>query len=476
MSLRRDRQGLVINGGKEAVEHYDAAIDDLVHLRPGVVSHVTAALDVDPSFAMGRVLSAYLGLLGTDEADSAKAAADLGTWLEHGDSWGLGDREKAHLEVARSWAAGDMLGAGGLLAELSITYPRDLLALAVGHQIDFFTGDAARLRDRVGGVLSSWSSEDAGWSQLNGMFAFGLEESGHYDRSEPVGLGAVEEDPFDVWAIHAVVHTYEMQGRFADGLRYLDQRVRQWGEGNFFNVHNWWHYGLFALEAGRPDIALGIYDGALHSEASEGVVMEMLDAVSLLWRLFLDGAGESERWSVLADAWAPKVVKAHYAFNDMHAVMAFVGSGRLSEARALVDDREAWLQSGEEARSNLIFTASVGLPVCQAILAFGEGRYGEVVDLLWPIRRRVHIFGGSHAQRDAVSRTLLEAAQRAGLDDLARTLVSERVSVKPNSPYNWLQLARLEARAGSADRAAAAGTRAADLRHGPPLSFAAAAR
>ena len=33
---------------------------------------------------------------------------------------------------------------------------------------------------------------------------------------------------------------------------------------------------------------------------------------------------------------------------------------------------------------------------------------------LLPIRTRVHEFGGSHAQRDAVERTLLEAAIRAG--------------------------------------------------------------
>jgi hypothetical protein len=93
-------------------------------------------------------------------------------------------------------------------------------------------------------------------------------------------------------------------------------------------------------------------------------------------------------------------------------------------------------------------TAEVGLPVCSAILAFGEGRYGDVVDLLHPIRKVVHRFGGSHAQRDVVARTLFEAAIRAGDTALAQALASERLAVKEASPYTWRQLARIQRSTG----------------------------
>jgi len=55
-------------------------------------------------------------------------------------------------------------------------------------------------------------------------------------------------------------------------------------------------------------------------------------------------------------------------------------------------------------------TANVGLPACEAIVAFAEGRYADTVACLHPIRKIVHRFGGSNAQRDAVDRTLMEAA------------------------------------------------------------------
>lgn len=152
----------------------------------------------------------------------------------------------------------------------------------------------------------------------------------------------------------------------------------------------------------------------------------------------------------------------------MHAVMSLVGAGRFAEADRLIADREAYVATERHGVTNQAMTARVGLPVCRALTAFGRGHYGEVVELLYPIRNRVNEFGGSHAQRDAVHRTLLEAAIRNGSLGLARTLVGERIDARPTSPYNWLKQAAVTE--GLGDRAAAAvmRARAGELRRTDP--------
>src|SRR5262249_28695675 len=164
-------------------------------------------------------------------------------------------------------------------------------ALLVGHQLDFFRGDAQNLRDRVARSIGRIDPASPHYGFVQGMFSFGLEESGDYQAAERNGLAAVAAHPEDVWAVHAVVHVYEMQGRVDEGIAFLRSREADWGSGNMFTVHNWWHLAIYLLEAGRIDAALAVYDAHIHNLESAGVPLEMLDASALLLRLYLDGDG-----------------------------------------------------------------------------------------------------------------------------------------------------------------------------------------
>jgi hypothetical protein len=451
----RDEHGNPISGGVEAAALFDGALHAYLRFSPAVIDATTQLVELRPDAPMGHALTAYLYLTSTDEPDVAVAKDAVVAMA----STAMNEREALHHGAAEAWVAGDWTGAASILDDVLRRWPTDLLALLVGHQLDFFVGDAANLRDRPARSLPELDPDHPHTGFVRGMHAFGLEEAGHYGAAEDAGLAAVEANADDVWAIHAVTHVREMEGRVDEGIRFLRDREADWGAGNLFTVHNWWHLGLFHLEAGDVPAALAIYDAEVHNASSAGVPLELLDASALLWRLLLDGVDTGDRWAALADVWATRTGSpSWYAFNDLHAVMALVGAGRVDEA-----ERHVELVAGQAHRDGggtNIAMLEVGLPACTAALRFAQGRHDDVVAALLPVRRTLQRFGGSHAQRDAMQRTLLESALRSNQLDLARSLIDERLTARDTSVYGWLQRARLERARGDAAAAADAAARA----------------
>lgn len=436
-----DEHGNPTTGPSEAIERYDVAVDRLLRYHVDVVDQMSSLITEHPSFAMGQVLAAHLHLMSSDarDLDAARAiAAALHAAPRN-------DRETAHTAVVDAWIDGDWHGAAQRLDDLLVEWPTDVLALMTGHLIDFFVGDAHNLRDRTGRSLAAFDPQHPHYGFVRGMQAFGLEESGHYGLAEQAGLDAVDRNPDDVWGVHAVAHVYEMQGRIDDGVAFMTQRVGDWGDGNLFTVHNWWHLALYHLEQGHHDRVLDIYDSSVHHAASDGVPIEMVDAASMLWRLRLDGLDVGSRFDVIADAWADALddVPSWYVFNDVHAVMAFLGAGRRDDAVAVVDRLAADVdRAGSPTLSNVRMTSEVGLPVARALIALDDGRDADAVADLWATRRVLHRFGGSHAQRDVFERTLVEAAVR-GERSLARRLIDERLALRPTGQFSLARRLRL---------------------------------
>jgi tetratricopeptide (TPR) repeat protein len=464
-----DANGNETSGPAEAITRYDAALDLLLRYHPALVPAAEGLATTDASLPMAQAFVAYLSLISTDAPDLAgarNAAAALQTLP-------LNEREAAHAVAINAWLDGRWHAAAGVLDDLLVRWPSDVLALLMGHLLDFYTGDAANLRDRIGRSLPSLDPAHPRTGFVRGMQAFGLEESGHYDHAETVGLQALEHNPDDVWGIHAVAHAYEMRGRVDDGIRFMRSRQADWGSGNLFTAHNWWHLALYLLEAGRYDDALAIYDAEVHNDAAPSVSLVLLDASALLWRLTLQSIDTGDRYAKLAAAWEAQLAEeSWYVFNDFHAVVALCGAGRLDDARAVIKHLQRYIGARPApAGTNRAMADTVGLPASQAIVAYAEGRHEDVVDTLLPIRRVFQQFGGSHAQRDLLQRTLTESAIRSGRLDLARALIDERLSLRDTSVYGLLARARLHARQG-ADQAA---RQAQDTARSNRARFAAAA-
>jgi hypothetical protein len=215
-----------------------------------------------------------------------------------------------------------------------------------------------------------------------------------------------------------------MQGRRAEGVAWMRDNQAAWAEDSFFAVHNWWHLALFHLGLDQIDEVLALLDGPIAGSGS-ALVLDMIDASAMMWRLQLRGVDLGQRWQDLAERWLPQAASGFYAFNDMHAMMAFVAGGHAAGAAAVL---QAQARAVDSDADNAQFTREVGLAVTQAIKAFGDGQHAQAVQGLRSVRSQAHRFGGSHAQRDLIDLTLIEAARRGGQTGLWQALREERAS------------------------------------------------
>jgi tetratricopeptide (TPR) repeat protein len=436
MSVRDSRGMPLSTANPKSQARYEQAVD-LVHgyfVDPMAV--IDAALGEDPAFVMGYCMRAGYAVLFCDTAMQAQ----LRSAVEAGEARiGIAnDRERRHLAAARAWLDGEFTLGTRRYGEILEAYPRDTLALQIAHIGDFFLGQTTMLRDRIAQVLPYWDASVPGYGYVLGMHAFGLEECGDYGAAEESGRRALQLNARDPWAIHAVAHVMEMQGRHAEGIEWLTSRQKDWSINNGFAVHNWWHLALYYLDLGDHARVLELYDAQVRAQPST-FALDMVDASALLWRLSLRGVDVGNRWQELADCWERTLDDGFYAFSDVHAMMSFIGARRPAAKRNLL----ATMGRRVEGRgTNAMMTRDVGLPLCRALVAFAEERYTTAVETLLDLRTIANRFGGSNAQRDLIHLTLVEAAHRAARHRLAFALSAERTRVKPTSPFNWLLAAR----------------------------------
>jgi tetratricopeptide (TPR) repeat protein len=429
----KDPRGIETSSNdSQSLATYERALRAFNTYRGDPVAIIDEALETDPDFVMGHVLRGQVLVSLWEKSVVPEIDRSLAKLEEL--SQRSTDRERRHVQALKQWTTGDWNGARDTLDRLLAEYPRDLLALQIGHLSDFYHGDRDNLRGRLARALPAWTRADPGYAFLLGMYAFGLEECGSYAAAEETGRHALELEPEDCWGHHAVAHVLEMQARQSEGIAFMEGRTEHWAQpDNAFQFHNWWHTALYNLDQDRLERVLEIYDQGIHPERTE-IQLMLLDAAALLWRLHLRGLDVGKRWHEPADVYERDEEAGFYAFNDMHAMMALVAEGRSSAAAA----RLAAVEAAAEAKgTNAMMTRSVGLPIVRAIEAFGREGYRETVDHLMPVRYRAYVFGGSHAQRDIVHRTLIEAAFRAGDRTLAAALCNERTALKPQCPFSW---------------------------------------
>jgi len=289
----KDRQSNTLSGATpSAAARYDDAVRSFTIYRGDPLGRLDEAVAEAPGFTQAHLFKAFILGLATEPQATRDAVAIAGAVR----AMPRNDREASHLAALDRVLEGNWMAAASALDFHNMRYPRDLVALQVGHLMDFYRGSARDLRDRIARALPHWTDDVPGCHAVLGMYSFGLEEAGDYPRAEEAGRRAIDLDPLDSWAHHAVTHVMEMQGRAEDGIGWMIAREPHWtGEDNFFKVHNWWHRALFHLDLGQVDRVLELYDGPIRGTRSR-VALDLVDASALLWRVNLTGHDVGDRW------------------------------------------------------------------------------------------------------------------------------------------------------------------------------------
>jgi tetratricopeptide (TPR) repeat protein len=397
------------------------------------LADLDSASALDPGWALPHVMRAGFLLSLTEASMLGEAQQHLQAAREL--IAGAPPRERAHLEAVQAVAEGRWQAACRCWDELLVEYPRDALALQWSQLWDFYRGDAVNLRARPARALPEWDEADPLYAHVLSLYAFGLEESNLYPQAEEAGRRALALNPKVPWAVHAVAHVMEMQGRYEEGAAWLRQYQAEWADGNGFAGHLWWHKGLFRLEGLDFAGVLRLVDKRLTGDNLQ-ITLQRVDAAALLWRLHLLGEDVAARCAMLVEGWdLSDAAAGYYAFNDVHAVMALLGAGEVARAEAWVARcAERAMAADDARRSNHGMAREVGLPLMRALLAFARGDADAAADGLYAARGLAHRFGGSHAQRDLIDQTLLAAAALGSRAGLGRAMINERVMAKPSTP------------------------------------------
>jgi hypothetical protein len=427
--MARDQQGLPLAGERASAEAFDRAIADYYGLTGDPVGVLKAALDNDPAFALGGVAIAGLYMIGGFRPDRPEVAAAVAA--ARAAIRGASRREQRHLAAVEAWARGAMFEAARIWEHILSDHPTDALALRFVHDAYFFLGQSLAIRDSIARVLPAWDSQNPLHSFVQGQYAFGLEEAGELRRAEEVAREAFVRNSADAWAVHALAHVLEMDCRQEEGIAFLKSSRPNWRGAHFMAGHNGWHLGLYLIEEGRFDEVLADYDRYAAPKLKEDATLDRVDAAALLWRLELEGVDVGARWGPVARQWMAHVDAHLLAFNDLHLAFAAARSPDPDHVARLRSSLDGYARLG--SGDNHEITAAVGRRLIDGVLCFASCDYSGAVDAILPMRGEAIRIGGSHAQRDIIDLTLIAAAERAGRADLTRSLLSERLKVRPTA-------------------------------------------
>ena len=436
----QDAQGLTITTSSAGAAAFDHVVAGYLKYRADLPQRVKALLETDPEFGLAHCVQGYLSMLAYKESVVPLAIKSERLAREH--TGHATDRERAHVDALAAWIAGDLDRAIAIWEDILRGHPRDVIALRLSHFSNFWLGRPADMAASVERIMPAWSEADGvTFATVLACRCFALEEAGNLPAAEPVGRRAIDIDPTDLWAAHAVAHVLETQGRRIEGQLWLTALAPGWEGSNNLQHHLWWHAALFRLEQADTKAVLELYDTRFRNlsspltVANPDVYIDIQNAASMLFRLERLGVDVGDRWVEIADKAEARIGDCLSAFLLPHWMMALTATGRDKTARLMVEGMRGFANGGGTLAR---IVRDFALPISEALIAHRSGRHAEAVALMRPALGGMHQLGGSHAQQDVLEQLFVDAALKAGLNADIRLAVERLAGRRAIPPVRWI--------------------------------------
>ena len=392
-----DAWGEPVSGTADSVACWDRAWAKMLHFRGDPMTELEAANRDDRAFVLGPVFNAAYYVLAGTPPDAPQLTTEVERIDQRVDS--AGDREQNHVRALRHLLDGDYTRAAWAW-ETTTTHTNDFAAVRIAHDVHLHAGDTiGRLRASLK-AAGRWQSDDHGYGFVQGQLAFALEEAGRLDLAESVGRAALDLDPHDLWARHALAHVYETADDQQNALDLLDGPDAVWHDQDALSTHIWWHLALRLISVGEYQRVLSIHDQEL---AVADTAFRLCDLTSLLWRLELAGVDVADRWSTLADRWADIAERHTCGFIDLHASLVFLRRPAHRGATSFFEGLAA--SHPDPVSENARTFSEVVRPLLAAMRSHVEGDHAAAVARFDDLAPHAHRIGGSNAQRDLITLT-----------------------------------------------------------------------
>jgi len=421
-----DRFGLPISTSSQAArDAYIEGCDCVLSAEYGAEAHLQRAIAADPDFALAHVALARANFLVGDMAQARQAAARARE-LEAT----VSERERSHINALCL----PIEGKGGQALDATrahlAQHPRDAMVAAPATGVFGLIGFSGRqdrepeqiefLDELRPHLANDW------WFQM--VYAFALEEMGRLDEALELIERSLAVRPGSAHGAHIKAHVLYEQGEDRAALDYLSAWLPKYPRQGLMHCHISWHMALSHLVLGDAKSAWDIYRSQVHPGAAWGPALNVAtDAPSFLWRAELAGqARQADLWRE-AHAYVQKVFpKPGIFFVDVHRGLTAIATGDDDGVSALVAELERRANAGQSPTGDVVPRIARGLH------AYARGDWTTAIATLDPVLGECVRIGGSRAQRDLVSNTLLAAYLKAGRAAEAHRLLSGVADRRPS--------------------------------------------